>query len=1360
MTQRIQAELHHINNPMDPEYVDRSINEELRLFDFTHYPVPGKETNTTRIFYNNINGLEINAAIATAAHNKKQQRDNDFLKDLESYTKLEAFVKQMYDWQTDISILAEPCIEWRDVIPRTIVRETSKKYERNGHWNVATSKCYSGSFVKPGGALIYSSGSIVGRIEEKGTDPWGYGRWSHVKYRGQGNRSLLVIGGYRVGHRSTVPGASTAWYQQKVLLTQDNRSCEPEDAFLIDLEEWLHKVTDGNTEILLALDANEKWATNSKITEFAKKVGLFNLNLAGEYNFPASHPCMTNRNRDTTIDFCLCSQQVLKAIKYATMTPYDLHRLGDHRGLLIDLDIKQLLTSENDTFTVPIGRKLSMNNPKATEKYLEMVERRFTEQNIFNRAKQLMYHWKKKRYTRWTIMKKYEKLDKEVFTICRKAEQKCKPTVSGDRQWSPKLSRMILELSYWRARSKYSNENTLIKKIGDELDILYEIQDPQEIQTKILYCRENLRLIQKDSIQHRQLHLETLAEAYAASNNLKKMTAIKELISHESKKRMFTILQDKMKQKTNGQLKQVWLSYNSEGEYTKDHATKTILQKDSEVHKALLQRNQKHLEQARHTPFATGSLANRLKWDGTGDLGSDILSGEILNKARFDTTVQLYFECLQTARMTNISHLVKPTLTLQEYKTFWKKKKEETATSPFGLHVGHYKAAIKKEEILNVHRILLLLPFQTAMVPHRWKKTVQTMIEKDPGHPWIHRLRIIELFDAQVNAGFQIFIGRQMVWNAVNRQQLHPASFGSTPGKMAASALLQKILCIDQLKIERRAGGIFDCDATGCYDRILPPLATVHLRALGLDSSIATFLARLMFTAKRYVKTQHGVSVNSIRTTREHPLFGIGQGNGGGPAIWLAHLTVMFTALAAICQGFIVHCVEGITHLITVGTGYVDDVTLFVTLENTEQQTERHVKRKIKFMATQWERLLFLTGGKLELTKCFWMPITWAWKKGDPILSRSRSGGVELHLKESESGQRVLIPRIKGSDVEKRLGVRYSIDGSWKGEYTFWIHYSTDFVTKLRKARLDRIAGEHAYKTLWCSKFRYCAPVVSFTPKQLIKIQQKVIGPSLTAAGFNSKMPRAVVFGPTKLGGMRWDSPYSISLYTQISMLIGSVRLNDTVGQLFKLQLKWLQILAGIQTPLLESNRVIPYLPNSWIQLLHEKMVQADIQIRTNGTWTPSLRREDDQIIMDYVCRKLPEPMWNSINQCRLFLQALTFADISTFDGTTVPRQILNVKKKYRPSHLLFPRQKRPAKQARQHWRYFMQFIADQHGRFHVPLGRWIDTPYQLFPYSVTSDNNIMYVAGEGQWRLFYKVVGTRNRFHDAGISRSTLPKQ
>ena len=71
----------------------------------------------------------------------------------------------------------------------------------------------------------------------------------------------------------------------------------------------------------------------------------------------------------------------------------------------------------------------------------------------------------------------------------------------------------------------------------------------------------------------------------------------------------------------------------------------------------------------------------------------------------------------------------------------------------------------------------------------------------------LSKLNFIELFDAQANAGFQIFIGRKMIQNTGEQNLLQEGSYGSTPGKMAGSALLQKVLTIDQLRVERRAGG-------------------------------------------------------------------------------------------------------------------------------------------------------------------------------------------------------------------------------------------------------------------------------------------------------------------------------------------------------------------------------------------------------------------------------------------------------------------------------------------------------------------------------------------------------------------------
>lgn len=363
------------------------------------------------------------------------------------------------------------------------------------------------------------------------------------------------------------------------------------------------------------------------------------------------------------------------------------------------------------------------------------------------------------------------------------------------------------------------------------------------------------------------------------------------------------------------------------GNYTKDAERKIVYTDKDAINKALLVRNKEHLGQASTTPFARGRLRKELKWDGTGRLTTAMLNGDLLNEGRFNASMQLYLECLKVKDLSRLG-VIKPSLTLEEYRLFWKKKRETTVTSPYGLHVGHYKAGLYKLAILNVHRILLLIPFKTGMVPSRWRKTVQTMIEKDPGSPWVHRMHIIELFDAQANARFQIFVGRNMMHNAVQNDLLQEESFGSTPGKMATLALVQKLLVVDQLRIEQRAGGIFDCDASGCYDRILPPLASVHLQALGLHQSIGTVLACLMFQASRHVKTRFGVSGSGIRTTEKHVLHGIGQGNGGSPAMWISHLTVMFAAILSVCIRFAMTCVKQLINVTTVGTGYVDDVTL------------------------------------------------------------------------------------------------------------------------------------------------------------------------------------------------------------------------------------------------------------------------------------------------------------------------------------------------------------------------------------------------------------------------------------------------
>ena len=51
----------------------------------------------------------------------------------------------------------------------------------------------------------------------------------------------------------------------------------------------------------------------------------------------------------------------------------------------------------------------------------------------------------------------------------------------------------------------------------------------------------------------------------------------------------------------------------------------------------------------------------------------------------------------------------------------------------------------------------------------------------------------------------------------------------------------------------------------------------------------------------------------------------------------------------------------------------------------------------------------------------------------------------------------------KPTDSEKRLGINYSMDGTWKKEYQHWKKFTREFASKLSKANIDRISGAQAY---------------------------------------------------------------------------------------------------------------------------------------------------------------------------------------------------------------------------------------------------------------------------------------------------------
>jgi hypothetical protein len=92
------------------------------------------------------------------------------------------------------------------------------------------------NFTKPGGKMVGITGSLVGRIRETITDP--YGRWCGYTIIGRDNKEIMIITAYSVSqYKNAKVGNDTLFNQQISLYKLNNiRDPDPKKIFTNDLK--------------------------------------------------------------------------------------------------------------------------------------------------------------------------------------------------------------------------------------------------------------------------------------------------------------------------------------------------------------------------------------------------------------------------------------------------------------------------------------------------------------------------------------------------------------------------------------------------------------------------------------------------------------------------------------------------------------------------------------------------------------------------------------------------------------------------------------------------------------------------------------------------------------------------------------------------------------------------------------------------------------------------------------------------------------------------------------------------------------------------------------------------------------------
>jgi len=254
----------------------------------------------------------------------------------------------------------------------------------------------------------------------------------------------------------------------------------------------------------------------------------------------------------------------------------------------------------------------------------------------------------------------------------------------------------------------------------------------------------------------------------------------------------------------------------------------------TELFETLLEQNKANFSRADGTPFTVPPMPDELPTFHWSDNAQRILNRTYEPPAEVSEEMRLFIHNLQFPNGTPPTD-INITITAKDLRGAIASIPERTLSSPSGMHAGHYQAALQDECLVEFECLKMNFALVYSIPPNRWLLALQILLEKTPGRPLIHRLRIIQLLELDMNITFKLIWGRRLVWNIEDNDLMEDTlQFGARPNWRAISAVLLKVVTYDLIRQLKISAALFNNDAVGAYDRMLAILAAISGRRLGL----------------------------------------------------------------------------------------------------------------------------------------------------------------------------------------------------------------------------------------------------------------------------------------------------------------------------------------------------------------------------------------------------------------------------------------------------------------------------------------------------------------------------------------------
>jgi hypothetical protein len=151
---------------------------------------------------------------------------------------------------------------------------------------------------------------------------------------------------------------------------------------------------------------------------------------------------------------------------------------------------------------------------------------------------------------------------------------------------------------------------------------------------------------------------------------------------------------------------------------------------------------------------------------------------------------------------------------------------------------------------------MLQTAYDNEHVYKKWEYILTCMLGKDVGIPRIHRLRVIHLYECNLNLLFSLFF-RELDQHCEDNYLINMGVYGCRSNRRAIDPVFVDVTQTEMAMVTRTPLVKFNNGATACFDRILVHLLNLCLQSFGMPNKLTTIMGELLRVTRYTKETYH-----------------------------------------------------------------------------------------------------------------------------------------------------------------------------------------------------------------------------------------------------------------------------------------------------------------------------------------------------------------------------------------------------------------------------------------------------------------------------------------------------------------------